>query len=93
MASRVGTAEFHTAAGSLCFTSSITGGAPSAPVPTTRRRQSQGMFSSIDNGVWPKASRKGFDRFLLRSGTRPPAITTSMPVDHAVDAEIEPKAN
>src|SRR5207247_1583425 len=70
IASGVGTVINSTARrAASCFTSSITGRAPSAPVPTTRRRQSQGMFSSMDTGVWPKASRKGLDDFFLRLRT------------------------
>jgi hypothetical protein len=72
MASLVGTVSKSTwRRAASCLTSSITGRAPSAPVPTTRRRQSQGMFSSIDTGVWPKVSRKGFYDFFLRFRTRP----------------------
>jgi len=35
------------------------------PVPTTSRRHFQGMSSSIESGVCPKAERNFFDGFLL----------------------------
>ena len=39
-----------------CLTSFITGSAP-VPVPMMSRRHLQGISSSMESGVWPKASR------------------------------------
>src|SRR5262249_47457682 len=61
------------------FTSFITGRAPFPPVPITSRRHFQGIFSLIESGVWPYASRNGFEGFLLRSRILPRSITTSRP--------------
>jgi hypothetical protein len=47
-------------------TSGITGSRPSAPVPTTSRRQRHGISSSIETGVWPNLSRYRLDVFFLR---------------------------
>ncbi len=48
-----------------CFTSSMIGNAP-VPVPITGRRHFQGISSSMDSGVCPKASRNFLDDFFLR---------------------------
>src|SRR5262249_13650604 len=58
------------------LTSSITGMAP-VPVPITRRRHCQGIFSSTETGVCPNSSRNFFDGFFLRLRTSPRSITTS----------------
>jgi hypothetical protein len=46
------------------FTSFMTGNAP-VPVPITRRSHPHGIFSSVDSGVCPKASRKLFVWLLV----------------------------
>jgi hypothetical protein len=69
MASLVGTTtswSFRRLASFL--TSVITGKAP-VPVPTTSRRHFQGIFSSIESGVWPKALRNFLEGFFLRLRT------------------------
>src|SRR3989442_10061696 len=60
---------------SSSFTSFITGNAP-VPVPTTRRRHFQGIFSSTESGVCPKASRNFLEGFFLRLRTSPRSIIT-----------------
>src|SRR5260370_1880366 len=54
----------------------MTGKAP-VPVPITSRRHFHGIFSSMDKGVCPKASRNFLDGFFLRLRTVPRSITTS----------------
>ena len=58
------------------FTSSMTGNAP-VPVPITSCEHFQGISSSADSGVCPKASRNFLDGFFLRLRTCPRSITTS----------------
>jgi hypothetical protein len=58
------------------FTSSMTGMAP-VPVPITSRRHFQGMSSSTERGVCPKAARNFFGRFLF-------ALADVAPVDHDI---------
>jgi len=73
------------------FTSAMTGNAP-APVPITKRRHFQGMTSSIETGVCPKASRNLLDGFFLRLRTCPRSTTTSY--SWVVPSmRIEPKKN
>jgi hypothetical protein len=57
------------------FTSSMTGMAP-VPVSITSRRHFQGMSSSIEGGVCPKAARNFLDGFFF-------ALADVAPVDHA----------
>ena len=56
--------------------SSMIGNAP-VPVPMTSRWHLQGISSSMDSGVCPKASRNFLDGFFLRLRTWPRSITTS----------------
>src|SRR2546425_13063947 len=58
------------------FTSIMTGNAP-VPVPITRRRHFQGIFSSTESGVCPNSLRNFLDGFFLRLRTSPRSITTS----------------
>jgi hypothetical protein len=48
--------QLDMAALAFFFTSSMTGRAP-VPVPMTSRLHFHGIFSSVESGVWPKASR------------------------------------
>jgi len=48
-------------------TSSITGSAPLAPVPTMSRLPPQGIFSSAESGVWPNSSRNCLEGPFFRS--------------------------
>jgi hypothetical protein len=52
------------------LTSSMTGSLP-VPVPITRHRHCQGIFSASDIGVCPKVSRNCFDGFFFRLRTSP----------------------
>ena len=58
------------------FTSSMTGVAP-VPVSITSRRHFQGMSSSIEGGVCPKAARNFLDGFFF-------ALADVAPVDHDI---------
>src|SRR6266550_255169 len=58
-------------------TSSITGSAPWAPVPTMSRLSPQGISSPAESGVWPNFSRNCLEGPFFRFRTLPPSITTS----------------
>src|SRR2546425_5493619 len=58
------------------FTSFMTGNAP-VPVPITRRRHFQGIFSSTESGVCPNSPRNFLEGFFFRLRTSPRSITTS----------------
>jgi hypothetical protein len=58
------------------FTSSMTGRSP-VPVPITRRLHFQGISSSTEIGVCPKAARNFLDGFFFRFRILPRSITTS----------------
>ena len=59
------------------FTSFITGNRPYAPVPMMSWRHFQGIFSSIESGVWPEASLNCLDGPFFRSRTSPRSMTAS----------------
>jgi hypothetical protein len=61
-------------------------------VLTTSRRRRQGIFSSSESGVCPKASRNFGDAFFLRLLTSPRSVTTSCPWATPT-IRIEPKEN
>jgi hypothetical protein len=71
-------------ASSLTF--SITGMAP-VPVPITRRRHFQGISSSMESGVCPKASRNRFDGFFLAFADFPAVDHYVVLVGSPVDAD------
>src|SRR5207248_11275760 len=58
-------------------TSSITGSAPLAPVPTMSRLPPQGISSPAESGVWPHFSRNCLEGPFFRFRTLLPSITTS----------------
>ena len=87
-ASSVGTATSSTLrCRASASTSGTMGRAPSAPVPTMRRRHVHGMGSSRLSGVWPYLSRSGLEAFLSRLATRPRSMTTSRSIPPAVDVQ------
>jgi hypothetical protein len=68
------------------LTSFMTGSAP-VPVPITSRQHFQGIFSSTDRGVCPKASRNCLDGFFLRLRTVPRSINHVVLVGDAVNTD------
>src|SRR5712691_3106970 len=67
------------------LTSSITGRAPWAPVPTTSRRQCHGMSSAVESGVWPYEAAEVFGGLLLPLTNAPAIDDHVVLIHHTVD--------